>query len=178
MTGDEKREINQLLIVACEYFDMAKKSKKEVSPIILSKKTKDYSDQEKIDKETIMTSAHLASSAIRLCTIDEKLDDKYQKNKKRGNLTLRKELYDITKSKLRDKNMEVDKITEDIDKVLHFILRNNVAHIEADKKEDKQIVAHLILQEILLDCSLNDMYTKINMIKKDIEEDLKSLSII
>lgn len=177
MIKEERREIKQLLIVARNYFHLGEKLKKEVPPEVLNKKIIDYSDQEKIDEKNIMPSAHLASSAIRLCTIDEKLDDKYRNTKEERNIFLRRKLYNRIRFSFKRKNMITNIRTEDIDKVLHFILRNNIVHIEEDKRKYQQ-KGHLILQNRLLSYSTNDMYTKIGSIMTNIEKDLKSLNII
>ncbi len=160
----DRREIHQLLFVANAYLDLAEEEKKGVKSENINKKLKDLSCSEQCDEKAIMTLAHLASSAIRLCTIDDKLKDKYFKdeNAKTKIDKFRKCLYNDYKK---------NPITSP-DKIFRYILRNNIAHIEADRQENKN-EQFIKCQNKLSESFVTDLHKKINNIRNAVTIDLK-----
>jgi len=173
---EDKREIKQLLIVANKYLHLVNTEKTGLKDDVTTKKFKDFQLSEQLDGKVIMTSAHLASSAIRLCTIDEKLRDKCSSNEdaKEKINGFRHELYFQW---LRNNNNLI-KPTDDI---FHFILRNNVVHIEANRrtfwKTSKEKEDCIKCQGALENSSIKGLHIEINKIKNAIESDLESLKL-
>jgi len=169
----DRREIGQLLYVANAYLDLAEEEKKGVKEDIVKKPFGKYQSKEEDISQNTLTSAHLASSAIRLCTIDEKLLNKYKDSKQSKDHEFRKKLYN---NWLYVRNRQI----ESTDVFFHFILRNNVVHIEADRmnipdtnNEMERKERYKRCQDEFLKSCIDDLYKKINNIRDAVTNDLK-----
>jgi len=142
-TDGDTLEIKELWEVAKNYLALADQLKGKLGHILLSKTIINLTIDDRLNENFLMFSAHLASCAIRLCTIDEKLDSK---NNTRNSA---KQLYGRIKLAIGNDAVPDN---EEIISVVYIILRHNVAHIEEDKKPDNsQIKSRLYLQQWLQD---------------------------
>lgn len=165
----DARETTQLLIMATRYFSLGKKEKEKITDEqILTKKASELSKEEHMRIDIMFTNAHLSSCAVRLCTIDEKLEDFCRKSKN-NHRDLRCSKYKATKCEVENK---IPFKKEDIvnKKILHFLLRHNIAHVEADKSPRWQ--RYKDFEEILITFSINEKYDAIGNIINDIKSDL------
>jgi hypothetical protein len=130
---DQSRQINQLCIVAKMYHELAEDLKSQLDVTILQLKIRDFADHCKdvsyLHKNIalIHAIAHLSSSAIRLYSIDEI----------RKSQSIRWSEYARIRQ-IKDKKLIKQEVGNQIDNLIHFLLRHMVAHSESEWKRFKK----------------------------------------
>ncbi len=130
---DQSREINQLFIVAKMYHELAKDLRSQLEDMILQLKIRQFAEYCKDisylhnNITLIHAIAHLSSSAIRLYSIDEIL---------KATSTRWSEYSRIRQ--IKDKNQVKKEVGNQIDNLIHFLLRHMVAHSESEWKRFKK----------------------------------------
>jgi hypothetical protein len=126
MNEDKRREIAQLWAVAERYYPLATDAKSHLDPTELKMTVGEFADkcrdQSYLDKHTslLYAVAHLTSGAIRLYSIEQRLNSKrWVKYKEINNSSNNEEKI---KKELED----------NIDSLIHFLLRHEVAHAEPE----------------------------------------------
>ena len=101
MNKDDKRQIEQLWMVAKDYYDLATSMKDNLPDDQLKLTVREFVDHcqdlscLQKNKNLVLASAHLASSAIRLYSIDE-LQKKFNSKSKYSLFVKLGRLYDFT----------------------------------------------------------------------------------
>jgi hypothetical protein len=168
ITEDHKREITELWIVAQNYLRLAKEEKDKFDVGLLKKKTTELENKDRFDENFIMSSAHLASCAIRLCTIDDKLKDIEIPENSSSLYEKRNNFCDDTPESMKKKM-----------KTLHFIMRNNVAHLEEhNKRKSEKNRNYLHLQAFLYKLPRQALFDQMEIIRNAIYESLKKNALL
>lgn len=171
--SDDIREIGQLWFAGLYYFECATKVKNDIKNDFLNYTVQEITDiyekqndpnytGEKIPieicKNIMLFTAHLGSCAVRISTIDELLGEKYQV---KGRWKLYKKL---------DKNNTKYKIKKNLNQIIHFLLRHNIAHYEKKPLSNQR----KNMQEVLIKLKINILYEKMEYIKKNMEFDIST----
>ena len=170
MKSEHKREIIQLWWVAEQCFELAEQTKKnlkkkglQTTVQQLADNCQQISDIKGTNEQLVLLNAHLASCAVRLGSIDERLGH---------NLSKRRRLYRELEKKcclLKQKD-----VRNNLDKIVHFLLRHNVAHEEYHSKKP----AHKMLQDTFMKLRIQQLYDSMNQVRYKMEKELKSKSIL
>ncbi len=172
MTKNHKREIIQLWWAADQYFGLAEQTKKNLKKNDLktnvqglANKCQHMSDIKDVNEQLMLLNAHLGSCAVRLYSIDELLGKHYT--------STRWFLYVGLEAKKN--NLKKDDIMVYSDKIVHILLRHNVAHEEelAEKKAE-----HKTMQDALQDVEIGRLYESMRLVRGEIGTELKKGSII
>jgi hypothetical protein len=165
MTKEVKRVFKQLFFTSNEYFNMSKSLIKSINIEIYKNIFKDFTYKELMKKNVMMFNAHLASCAIRLCSIDEKIFNILKIKSCRMNLynEKRKDIKNISKDYIIQKN------------IFHFVLRNGIAHFEPDINGTSW---ESNLEKILNEFSMDDMFIEMKKIILEIKKELKTFKAI
>ena len=147
------REIKQLWFIANYYLNLSKECLNKI-PKDEFKKRKGDKDKEcennqkfEINKEWMIASAHLASAALRLRTIEGVIGD---------DISVRGKLYRKIK---KDEN----KLKKNLSKIIHYLFRNIPAHPEKWHKMEMGVIENLNLAEI---------YKYLDAVREAIEKDI------
>jgi len=148
---DTKTEIDQLLVVAKHYLSMAKRlirRNPSVPNVKIIGVTKGHILGELHVEELLL--AHLASCAIRLCTVCEIRKDKSN---------YRNKFYDSNsrprycRKKGYTQAKVITEIINNLDEHIHFLLRDNVAHkqnVEFELAKDRiRVLERLTIRDTL-----------------------------
>jgi len=166
MNQEDERQIEQLWMVAKAYYDLATSLKDYLPDDQLKLTVREFADQcqdltcLQQNKNLVLASAHLASSAIRLYSIDELQKD---------NSIHWSKYYGILGS--TDSNKARELIHQQIGDVVHFLLRHMVAHSEDEWKDNmKYAIAFKALEEMYFDLTYEKIFSLmdnlINSMKK------------
>lgn len=146
ITDDDRREISQLWFIASYYFECATKISNEVDKYlektvqeitdIYKKQCKPDCSKEEIPqdilKKIMLLNAHLGSCAVRLCTIDEILGQKYNSSERWSSYTnLQGQLKQI-EGHINDKAHEIANIS-----VHRILFQFHFEQYESDPSQEK-----------------------------------------
>jgi hypothetical protein len=107
----------------------------------------------------MLLTAHLGSCAIRLVTIEEILGEDISK----------KRLH--TYNSLKGKNdITCEKLKRVKERIIHFLLRNNVGHHEPHGMGDKP--SYNTMEKFLGKLSINQIFESMKSVIEDIEKDI------
>jgi hypothetical protein len=176
----KKREIDELWFAASYYFSQACKRQKKSPKKWLKKTPKNisvpyrkpsaYTKQEK--NLRIMT-ADLTSCAIRLFTIEERLEESCGGN----NRVFPNKYLDNCKKLTTVADIETE-LKQKLDKYLHQILRDNTVHIEQSTSKNNKINIYQARQNIIVDISYQKIYNLITKSFKTFEAKLRGYGLI
>ncbi len=168
MDKNKLLEIKKLRFVAEKYYDLAMDEKKSVlneelklTVAELKNKCLNLSDLQS-NQHLIYFSAHLASCAVRLCSIEEILESK--------RLDRYNEIigwHDVGKIQNR--------IRTSMNIYIHFFLRHMVAHSESKRLDMTKKNARVVYEEmykIYLDLDYETILLHLDFVKGEIEEEL------
>jgi len=148
------REIAQLWWVSEQYFQMSEKVMKKLNKKDLRTKVKELGDRcedisriKDTDKLLVMLNAHLASCSVRLFTIDEKI----------------KSMRCLCYKKLKKMNhLEESNLRKNLDKIVHYLLRHNLAHPEEWSNYKKQ---YNIMQKTFMNLTIYELYENVKLVR-------------
>lgn len=172
-----RREINQLWLVAQEFYNVAI-SKKNTLPVgLLAMTVREFSrkcqDRTYLNQNMglLIACANLASSAIRLYSIDE-----CQKcNSKRWS-----KYHGIFGHPDHEKAKR--DILNNLDLIIHFLLRHTVAHSEDEWKDNKQYEKKKIgfesLEQVYLDLTYEKIFSSMTNLMRPLEVEIPKLLIV
>jgi hypothetical protein len=168
MNTDPQRQIHQLWAIAEMYHELAVSSKNQVEEAQLRLKIGEFAkqceDPSYLRQNTALlyASAHLASSAIRLYSIEEVLKGQSKRWSE----------YDRIRN-LTDKEAVKKDVVTQFNSLVHFLLRHMVAHSESEwKRYKKYKIAYGAMQDIYFDLDYNTIFDAMNVIVKSIGNDL------
>ena len=167
-----KRQIQQLWTVAQMYHELAVSSNSHVDEAQLRLKIGEFAqhceDPSYLRQNTALlyASAHLASSAIRLYSIDEVLKGQSKRWSE----------YDRIRN-LADKKAVKQDLVSELDSLVHFLLRHMVAHSESEwKRYKKYKIAYETMRGVYLNLDYKTIFATMNILVKSVGNELKSYS--
>jgi len=175
MCREIKDEVNQLWFVAQEYFSLALEEKNKLSKDNLLWTVKDLAaktktkEQIKENKSVTLFTAHLASCASRLYSIDENIDE----------IDISKRISAYYKIKgWRDK---IEKIEGEIKRkthiYIHFLLRHTICHAEIERLENPRFAKVLDeVYKVFLSLTIEEIFNSMQKLMKIMEEELKTIT--
>lgn len=175
-----EREIRQLWLFSKHYFSLARKLKKKLPENSLNKTLLDISykypnpfDATGNDKRLMVMTAHLSSCSIRLCTIDERIE----KNLGKSSRIFPNYLNEFKSSK---KIIQLQAaLRQNINKHIHQMLRDNVAHIErspASKKQKGNL--YEARQRVLESLTYQKTYDSVDKVLQKFKKELNEKNVL
>ena len=114
----------------------------------------------------LYASAHLASSAIRLYSIDEVLNCQSKRWTEYDNIR-----------KLTDKEAVKKDVLTQLNNLVHFLLRHMVAHSESEwKRHKKYKIAYEAMKDIYFDLDYKTIFAAMSILVRSVESELKPYS--
>jgi hypothetical protein len=167
MNEDERREIAQLWAVAEMYYTLATDAKSHLVPTELKMTVGEFAERCKnrsyLDEHTplLFTVAHLASCAVRLHSIEEKLNSKRWQ-----------EYWKIATSK--DQERIKQELKNNIDSFIHFLMRHGVAHSESERKNSRYKKAFKVMYDFYLTLSYESVLQAMAAARQSIKNELEA----
>ena len=176
LTCSHKREIRQLWDVAVTYWELAKATMKDMPDehmLLTCDKISEYYDAAvptgSSEKRPNILLAHLSSAAIRLVTIDERLE-------KAGCRVSPKYLALYTSSSPADFEAWINSNFADF---VHQILRDNAAHIEeANDRDANKEKLYRARQKVILGKTLREIVNAFDAVMKKFTPELSKRAVI
>ena len=170
MNEDIKREIVQLWFISEMYFNLALNEKTKIPNSDLNLTIDIIADRFNDIKELkkyinlIFSIAHLTSSAVRLFSIDENIK------------TDRWHIYN--KIKKLDEVPKIKKeINENLNSIIHFLLRHAVARSESERlRRDKSRIAFDAMYDAYLKLDFESIFKSMNYVRKSIMNEIYSIT--
>ena len=168
MNEDKRREIAQLWAVAEMYYTLATTAKSHLDPTELKMTVDDFKKgcegKSYLYKHTslLYTVAHLTSGAIRLYSIEQRLNSERWKK------------YDAIKKLGKDKEVKKE-LEENIDGVIHFLLRHGVVHSETERNKKKAFEA---MYDFFLTLSYELIFQAMAAARQSIKNDLDAKCLL
>jgi hypothetical protein len=161
MKDKYQREITQLWWVAERYSKMSEKTKNKLKEKELQTTVKEHADRchnisdiKGPDKWLMLLTAHLTSCAVRLCTIDDIMHSERQR---------------FYKQLVQEKDLENSRLRNNLDKIVHYLLRHNVAHPE-DWSERK--IQYGKMQTTFMNLTIDELYENMRVIRNAIVDEI------
>jgi hypothetical protein len=161
MKDKYQREITQLWWVAELYSKMAEKTKNKLKKKELQTTVKEHADRcnnisdiNGTDKWLMLLTAHLTSCAVRLCTIDDIMHSDRQR---------------FYKQLVKDNELEDSSLRNNLDKIVHYLLRHNVAHPEDWSKRKMQYGK---MQTTFMNLTIYELYDNMRVIRNAIIDEI------
>ena len=180
MANLNDRELFQLITAAFYYYEIAENEKKNVDNNMLNSKIGDFQFRNRDDitsseqKSFFIFSTHIASSAIRLNSIEDHLKNAgVQTNN-------RKEYQDIENENDHKKRLELIDIS--MKNAIHFYLRHMVSHSENEidtnkRKKNNKTNAYNDMRNKYYELTYGMLYEFLNKSLKNLEEILLKYNI-
>lgn len=172
---NDNREIVQLWWAADEYFKLAKTAKaddelsdKDLQTTVkqLGENCSHLSNIRGTNERLMRLNAHLGSCAIRLYSIDEK---NWHKSRGPGRW------QDYENLKAKKDSLTVEDVLPKKKRVVHFLLRHNVAHEEDAMSNSKYKEAFDIMQEALQGLTIKELYENMCLVMKEMAKEIKPI---
>jgi len=179
LSEEVKREIGQLWLFAEHYFSLATRLKRKLPKNYLNKTARDIankypnpSDASGNDKRLLLVTAHLSSCSVRLCTIEETLEEKLP-----GDSRI---FPDYLKHCANYKTVQqLQKVlTRNKDKHTHQMLRDNVAHTERSFRTNKHKNLYEARQRTLELLRYQEIYDSVNKVVQRFKKELGAKNIL
>lgn len=182
MNPEQEREIRQLFFAASHLMaDLDKRfaSADAVVKALMEKEMSYFANlfaaKESVVNETdkicVIFGADLASAAVRLVTIEERL-------RSGGQLTAYGAFQDLVGAVKGDQNFPLlrDAFDRQLDTILHILLRDNVGHVEPANQGSP--IWWRARQDVLSRLSLEALYAKLCEIRKRMAKQLQDFGIL
>jgi len=167
-----KNEINQLWFVAQEYYFMALEEKKNLSDEEMLCTVKDLAikaetlDLLKENRNITLFTAHLASCAVRLYSIDE--------NKNKIGISKRISSYNNIKGYGNKIEKIEEKIKREMHTYIHFLLRHTICHAEIERFKRPSLVKALDeIYKVYLSLTIEEIFNGMQELMKNMKEELE-----
>lgn len=172
-----KREIGQLWLFAKHYFSLARRLKNKLPAEYLNKTLREisYKYPNPIaatghDKSLMLMTAHLSSCSMRLVTVGERLEknhmgrvfaDKYSEKFNKSQC-----VGEIAKELMKNRN-----------KYIHKMLRDNVGHIEREKKTNRANI-YEARQQTIEKLTFGQIYDSIDKVVQRFKKELAAKHLL
>ena len=167
-SSDQSRQVNQLCIVAKMYHELAEDLKSQLDVMILQLKIREFADYcEDISQlheniALIHAIAHLSSSAIRLYSIDEIRKSKSKRWSEYARIR-----------QIKNKIQVKEEVSNQIDTLIHFLLRHMVAHSESEwRRFNKYEIAYEAMAELYFELDYRTIFSSYNDAIEAVNKDL------
>lgn len=171
LSSSHKREISQLWDVATTYWHLAGNIKRDLQQCkmaLTSAKVAEYYEQNSVDqtvKDLNVLLAHLSSAAIRLVTIDERLE------KPPCARVFQSNYVNIYKKEKKSQEECALWLNREFDNFVHQILRDNAAHIEEAEDYVRMKPLYFARQEVIRNKTVEEIFNAFGKVMTKFEKD-------